>query len=136
MHTQNPGEGMELDEPRTTDSHERALDEDSPDLEDLGRKVPSLTTSLGRPPLVTKHARTLHTLTAAESPRVLENFIPLWLLQETLCISEFNTETSNALKQTLAGTINQSIKFYYCVTSITYRQLKRVYETLPKKLKN
>ena len=28
---------------------------------------------------------------------------------------------------------NQSIKFYYCVTSITYRQLKRVYETLPKK---
>ena len=50
---------MELDEPRTTNSQKRTLDEDSPDLEDLGRKVPSLTPSLGRPPLVTKHARTL-----------------------------------------------------------------------------
>ena len=35
-----------------------------------------------------------------------------------------------------SNAINQSIKFYYCVTSITYRQLKRVYETLPKNNNN
>lgn len=56
---QTPGESMELDEPRSTGNQKRALDEDSPNLEDLGHKAPSLTTSLGHTPRVTKHARTL-----------------------------------------------------------------------------